>query len=265
MTETALPNPETKIKRHYGRIKDKPHTLTPHTFAVQKFISAVRHLDLRNTYKIPVYDQGELGSCTANGINFLYEFDQFKQHEKSPFVPSRLFTYYNERKLTPENLNVDSGASISDGVTVLSTVGVIPESLWPYDISKFADQPPLTCYNQCVNHKAITYRPIRQNLNQMKQALLSGFPICFGCTVFESFESEEVARTGLVPMPKRGEEEMGGHCMVIVGFDDDKHLWIVRNSWGNWGDAGYCYMPYDYLTNSRLADDFWIITTVRDL
>ncbi len=85
----------------------------------------------------------------------------------------------------------------------------------------------------------------------------------FGFSVYESFESDSVASTGVVPMPSPNEQLLGGHAVVLVGYDDTKKVWIVRNSWGtNWGQAGYFTMPYAYLTNSNLASDFWTISTV---
>ncbi len=84
-----------------------------------------------------------------------------------------------------------------------------------------------------------------------------------GFTVYESFESQTVAESGIVPMPTTGEKIVGGHCVVAVGYDDTKRAFIIRNSWGTgWGIQGYCYMPYEYLTASNLSSDFWTIRSV---
>jgi C1A family cysteine protease len=81
--------------------------------------------------------------------------------------------------------------------------------------------------------------------------------------VFSGLESEEVAQTGVVPMPEEDEKSLGGHAIVCVGYDDKKKVWIMRNSWGEtWGDKGYFYLPQEYLTDANIASDFWTIRKV---
>jgi C1A family cysteine protease len=97
----------------------------------------------------------------------------------------------------------------------------------------------------------------------MRQCLAEGYPFVFGFSVYEAFESEDVARTGKLNLPKRGEKQLGGHAVMAVGYDDSTKRALVRNSWGrNWGTKGYFTMPYDYISDDNLADDFW---TIREL
>lgn len=218
------------------------------------------HVDLRG--KCPeVYDQGELGSCTANAIAFACEFDLMQQKEAS-YTPSRLFIYYNEREMEG-TVYSDSGAVIRDGIKTIDDFGFLPESEWPYDISKFAVKPAPELYTEALQ-KNITlkdYGVVNQKEDEMKQALASGFPIIIGFIVFESFMSAKVAKTGQVSAPRIHERPVGGHCVAIVGYD--KKGWIVRNSWGkDWGIDGHCHMPYGYLENPHLASDLWIIRMV---
>jgi len=215
----------------------------------------------------PVYDQGKLGSCTANAIGGAYEFDEIKQKE-SPgeiFIPSRLFIYYNERN-HEHHVEHDSGAEIRDGIKSIAREGVCPESDWPYNISKFTERPAKKCYEVAQNHKAIKYRRILQFEDQFKRCLSDGFPFVFGMKIFPSFEASEVAQTGQVPMPDTQKENpLGGHAVLCVGYDDTDRVFIVRNSWGTqWGDQGYFYLPYDYMLNPDLTGDFWTIVQVKD-
>ena len=210
----------------------------------------------------PVYDQGNLGSCTANAIGAAIEFEHLKQFNKD-LMPSRLFIYYNERTIEG-TVNSDSGAMIRDGIKSVNKFGVCPETEWPYIISKFKKKPPVKCYQDALKDKVVSYFSI-QNLNDMKLCLASGFPFVFGFSVYESFESQTVAKTGVVPMPSKNESFLGGHAVMAVGYDDSKQVFIVRNSWGEgWGDKGYFYMPYAYLTNPKLAADFWEITLITN-
>jgi C1A family cysteine protease len=221
-----------------------------------------------------VYDQGQIGSCTANGIAGAIEFDMMKQG-LADFTPSRLFIYYNERAMEGTT-GSDAGAYIRDGIKSVASQGDCPESMWTYDDtpaqpdgtfppgSKAATQPSQQCYDNAIHHKALSYQSIDQNLADMKGCLASGYPFVFGFAVYESFESPEVARTGDVPMPGAGEAVVGGHCVMAVGYDDQDALFICRNSWGpGWGDAGYFYMPYAYLIDTNLSNDFWTIRVVE--
>ena len=98
----------------------------------------------------------------------------------------------------------------------------------------------------------------------MKACLASGYPFVFGFTVYESFEGDAVAKSGMVPMPADSETEVGGHAVMAVGYNDSIERFLVRNSWGpDWGVGGYFTIPYGYLTDSDLADDFWVIRLVK--
>ncbi len=209
----------------------------------------------------PVYDQGQLGSCTANAIGAAIEFDQMKQGIK-PFVPSRLFIYYNERAMEG-TIQQDSGAQIRDGIKSVGTLGAPPEKDWPYVIARFKQRPPANAYADAKHDVVSSYSRVPQDATQMKGCLASGFPFVFGFTVYESFESAAVAKSGIVPMPAHGEQVMGGHAVLAVGYDDHKRQFIVRNSWAStWGLKGYFMMPYEYLLTPHLANDFWTIRSV---
>jgi C1A family cysteine protease len=209
-----------------------------------------------------VYDQGQLGSCTANAIGAALEFDQMRQKEQAS-TPSRLFIYYNERVIEG-TVSSDSGAQIRDGVKSVNQAGAPPETDWPYDITKFADKPPQTAFDDATKHEAILYQRLTQTLPQLKGCLASGFPFVFGFVVYESFESQEVASTGQAPMPTAGEKQLGGHAVLAVGYNEDQQRFIVRNSWGpSWGMAGYFTLPYPYLLQHTLSSDFWTIRSVE--
>jgi C1A family cysteine protease/nucleoside phosphorylase len=219
-------------------------------------------IDLRSKCP-PIYNQGQLGCCTGNGIAAAVEFDQKKQGSKV-FTPSRLFIYYNERAMEG-TISQDAGAQVRDGIKSVATLGVPPETDWPYDIAKFADKPPPLAYAAAKNDLVSSYARVSQTLPQMQGCLAEGYPFVFGFTVYESFESAAVAKSGVVPMPASGEHVVGGHCVVAVGYDDSKRVFIIRNSWGtSWGMKGYCTIPYEYLISSHLASDFWTIRTVAD-
>lgn len=251
-----------KIKR-YGWIPDLPdHRDSLYAAPVPLLQQLPPKVDLRPQVTFPPYDQGELGSCTANAIAGAIQFAQLKE-KTNAFTPSRLFIYYNERVIE-STVPYDSGAQIRDGIKSVSTIGACPESDWPYIIDKFADKPTdPPSYKDAPLGKVVLYKRVIQNLAQMKACLASEYPFVFGFTVYESFESDLVAKTGEVPMPAPGEQVLGGHAVLAVGYDDTIQRFIVRNSWGPvWGIKGYFTMPYAYMTQKDLADDFWTIRLV---
>ena len=258
----TAPSPR-RIQR-YGWVPDLPDA-RDHLFAAPpRYLTDLpTTLDLRDQCPKEIYDQGQLGSCTATAIGAAFEFDLLKQG-LTDFMPSRLFIYYNERSMEG-TVDTDSGAMIRDGIKTVSKEGVCAETSWPYDITTFTEKPSDTCYQEAQRHQVTGYQRVPRVLNQLKGCLASGLPFVFGFSVYDSFESQEVARTGVVPMPDTATEQLlGGHAVLAVGYDDADQRFVVRNSWGEgWGDGGYFTMPYAYLTERSLASDFWAIVQVE--
>jgi C1A family cysteine protease len=247
------------VKRGYGWTPDVPDQ-RDHLYAapVVYIAKLPARTDLRPFCPL-VYDQGQLGSCTANAIGGAIQFERLKQKLKPDFIPSRLFVYYNERVME-NTVHSDAGAQIRDGIKSISKQGDCPEKEWPYVIAKFADKPAASCYKSALKYKAVSYQRVAQILNQMKGCLASGYPFVFGFSVYTQFESDAVATTGVLNMPGPKEKLLGGHAVIAVGYDDKTQRFIVRNSWGaKWGNKGYFTMPYAYLTDTNLAADFWTI------
>lgn len=217
----------------------------------------------------PIFNQGHLGSCTANALAAAFHFALHKQMVENnadfaDFTPSRLFIYYNERYVEG-SVDRDAGAMIRDGIKVMEKLGVCPEKQWKYDDQHdfFKKQPDKSCYDLAQKCKVMGYAKVAQELDQLKACIKHGYPFVFGFTVLTSF-SGDVAKTGNMVMPQPGDKVRGGHAVTAVGYDDFKQCFIVRNSWGeSWGDKGYFYMPYAYITDPQLAQDIWAINWVE--
>ena len=213
-----------------------------------------------------IEDQGELGSCTAQALVGALEFLEIR-HAQARLLRgfedlSRLFVYLNERIALGERYS-DSGAYLRTGIKSLAKQGCCRESLWPYIVSKFADEPPKECYDEALEHQITAYYRL-STLRDMKSCLAMGLPFVGGFTCYDSLMSDEVAKTGNIPLPGEGESVIGGHAIMFVGYDDKTGLVIIRNSWGeSWGQAGYGTLPYAYLESRDLSDDFWCIQTVE--
>lgn len=200
----------------------------------------------------PVFDQGQLGSCTGNALAAALGFIH------QGFIASRLFIYYGERVIEHDT-KADNGAQIRDGVKVLHKTGAPPESDWPYDIAKFAKRPVHKAYTDAHQHKISSYS--RLTAADYRTCLADGFPFVIGFTVYDNFESAETAKTGIVTMPSG--QVLGGHAVCVIGYDRNgpaADCYEVRNSWGSdWGDGGNFWIPAAYLENANLADDAWTL------
>lgn len=217
-----------------------------------------------------VYDQKDLGSCTANALCAAYGLDLFKQSLTTSggyyyFNPSRLFLYYNTREREdPHYVYSDTGASIRETVKAMNRKGVCKESEWPYDVKKFNEKPPQRCYSAAVGNNLCKYQRLEQDIDQFRACLKDDCPFAFGFNVYQSFHNEKNRFYGDMPMPTVWEqlsEPIGKHAVVAVGYDDSRRHIKVLNSWGSsWGDNGYFYMPYDFIKDPRFCFDFWKIT-----
>lgn len=245
---------DTPSRRKYSCRKDHQDPRDFKFTAIRYGISQLpASVDLR-TKMSPVVDQGDLGSCTANAIaSGLKEYFNLKTGGALIRL-SRLFLYYFERELEG-TVGEDSGAELRDGMKVLQKTGVCPEVFWPYVIQIFDRQPNQKAVKRAAPYKINAYRRIK-DLAELKAALAEDRPVVFGFEVYESFEADEVARTGILPMPDESEQLLGGHAVLAVGYDDQKGWVIARNSWGEaWGDRGYFYIPYEVF--DKLVMDMW--------
>ena len=234
-------------------------------------------VDLSAGFPEAPYDQGQLGSCVSNGTAAILDYARAKQGLAALRRPSRLYIYWYGRELSGQPIDQDTGLQVRDGLTVVSNLGAPPEDQdWPYDITKFAQRPPLKADADAKLDEAVKFGAV--NVADIDATIASGYPIVFGFTVHSSFESAAVAQTGVMPVPKHGEKDLGGHCVVacstqidgaqIGGIPGVKYR-LVRNSWGHdgsWGlpsKPGYFYMPVSVMDGPE-ASDFWVLTGVSD-
>ncbi|HHW4678281.1 MAG TPA: C1 family peptidase [Xylella sp.] len=227
------------------------------------------------TPPFPVYDQGKMGSCTANALAGAMQFERVHDHQQPEFIPSRLFIYYNERFIEGHTIS-DSGAMIRDGIKVLHKLGVCQESEWPYvftpadpetNVFPLGDptreKPSPQCYKDAQKHKITQYNRVNQDINHLKACLAAGSPFVFGFSVYKSWVGNRPLPCK-IPLPTNDDELEGGHAVMCVGYDDQIEHVRIRNSWGSEvGEQGYFWMPYEYISNKKLASDFWVIQTVK--
>lgn len=220
-------------------------------------------VDLRPGFTYPVFDQGKLGSCTGSGWKKIVEFVRAKEKLAFQFPASALWIYYKERELE-KTISSDSGAAPRDGAKAISKWGVAPEALWPYNVKKFTTKPPESVSLQAKKYKALTYSRVPQTAIDFQACLAAGFPFGVGFSVFDSFESNAVSVSGIVPMPGLNDAPIGGHFVVCCGYDSTRKKFLNLNSWSaTWGMAGYFEVDYDYWLNPDLASDMWTLRVTQ--
>jgi C1A family cysteine protease len=236
---------------------------------LKSYLLSETSADLRTTNFMPdIYDQGQLGSCTSQAIVGAFMFDHLKQSGPA-FKGSRLFVYYNER-VVEDSVDTDSGASIRDGIKVTNTIGVAPEEDYPYVISHFTEKPSEKSFVDAQKHKNVLYERVNISVQDFKQVISKGFPVVFGFSVPKSFQSLNMKNTGIMSRRKLFEPIIGGHAVLACGFNDnmtangETGYMLIRNSWGtDWGQSGYFWMPYSFITEQN-CDDAWIIELIKE-
>ncbi|MCB1179993.1 MAG: hypothetical protein KDK36_20615 [Leptospiraceae bacterium] len=228
-----------------------------------------RKVDLRK-YMTEVENQSQSNSCTANSVAGAYEYLAKRYLGEDSYDVSRLFIYYIARKLGyGENAEIeDKGSSSFYAIKGLEKYGACSEETWPFDLEKINEEPSEEAYEEAANFLVEDYAYVPVNLDLWKSCLAEGNPIIFGVKTYKSFSSHR--KKGLVPVPSPKEaqaEKHGRHAMLCVGYSDKEQVFIVRNSWGSdWGDNGYCYIPYSYVMDKdKNNNNCWIIERLEDI
>lgn len=222
-------------------------------------------VDLRK-FLTPV--ESQVGnSCVANAFAGAYEYLAKREHGDSADV-SRLFIYYNARYMEGCH-DEDAGSQMQYAIEALKEYGACWEEYWANDEDMILEEPDEEAYSQAYNFKIVDAEYLETDLDLWKSTLAEGYPIAFAVNTFNSFDSASKNK-GRVPMPKASDnvrKTHGWHAMLCVGYSDPDQMFIVRNSWGDeWGDKGYCYMPYDYVIHETYnGHDSWIIKSVENL
>jgi C1A family cysteine protease len=246
------------MKRRFGTHPDIPN-VHDRVYLPASTTRLPRAVDLRPLCP-PVYDQHNLNSCSANAIAAALWFEDRRTISPDAPSPSRLFIYYNERA-HEHVVHHNVAVSLSDGYRSVATRGVCPEEMWPYHVRHYARKPPRHCFHAAGSDRALSYFRLHRSIDIMEACLAEGSPFTLGVSVHQSFMSKRVKRTGVIPVPTRHDPLLGGHAMLVVGYDHAKAHFIVRNSFGRkWGMDGYCFIPYAFAMHESLSWDFWTCT-----
>ena len=237
--------PQKEDKRDYMY---EPHLLeTPSTH----FLSDVQMISC------PILDQGSLGSCVSNATYALFYILSTRK-----ISLSRLQLYMTSRAIDGSSLTEDAGATVRGCMKAVSKYGLTNENIWSYNILNFDKLAPSDAFRNLYKLNKFVYTFIKQDLNSIKQVLASGKPIIIGILIYSSFESNNAFNYGIISIPNTTKEELlGGHAILLIGYDDKTKVFKFQNSWGiGWGDKGYGYMPYDYVLDNNLAFDLCTVT-----
>lgn len=250
---------KSRIGRKYNHKRGKPF-VAPKRLCVEVLPPSV---DLRPQFP-PCYDQGSWGTCVSNAVAGVIEF---LQPATTRWVPSRMFLAWNAVTIHEEDGVRDFPEVLAP---IFTSAGYTAESLWPYDFDHLDKQPNAIATMDALKHKIGGYLQIPANdVQSIKAALAQGKPVMIGVQCYSGFEDAITASSGDVPTPgwiERLHGCLGGHGIVLVGYDDAKQKFIFRNSWGTrWGNNGFGTLGYDYISNSILCDDAWTIASLVEV
>jgi len=255
-------------ERRFGWVPDTP-SFKDHKYEAKQTALAP-WIDLSATpFQPPIIDQDGTNSCVGHACSSMVHYLRRKLG-LDEMQPSRMFAYYFARFVRHNDWHkFDEGAMIRDAMTALTVVGICSEAEWPFNPAHINDRPDVDDVKAAGGHKTLRYvrmlrgaNPQQDDLYYLKHSLQSGYPWGFGISVFSSFM--DVGSSGVVPMPKSSERFEGGHMMYAVGYDEGSQLFKCANSWGDWGDGGFCYLPFDYFMDSDLSDDMWTLRTMKE-
>jgi C1A family cysteine protease len=251
--------------RVFGWIKDKPDSRD------MKYTFRSRAMSYPASFSTqvkqpPIQDQGPVGCCVGEGCARLAKYGINKIKKQKDYNLSVLFAYWNARALEG-NTSTDAGSSIRDGIKGIAKFGICQQALWPFDTNKVLTAPNKQCFTNALKFQALGYESLfNKDPLQIKDALFHDFPVTYGKLIYPNFQPDP--KTGVIPYPNTAMRLMGGHCMVICGWNDNLlgdgvGYFLEANSWSvNWGLAGYCWVPYTYVC-SGIASDFWAITKME--
>lgn len=207
--------------------------------------------------KIPVYNQGGIGSCTSNSACSCFRYEVAQITNNFEFEPSRLFQYYNTRKLQGWE-NEDSGGYIRDAFKAMNKWGLCFELLWPYQdtLQALVKEPNKQAYENGSKNIAVKYARVDQNEIKIKQTLLSGAAVSFGFMVYSSFYGSWSETTGMMPIPKKSEQLLGGHACFTkdtrISLLDGREV-TLEYLVDNYSDKEFYVYSYDLENNKIVA------------
>lgn len=218
-------------------------------------IKLEQSVDLRS-WDSPIEDQESIGSCVGASIVAAYELLLKKKYPEKFVDLSKLYTYYHARLLEDSETSDDGVIRIRNGVKGVQKFGICAETLWPYQTGLTTIQPKLECYIDAWPRKILTYQSV-SSIGDALEVLSTGIPIVFGLNIFSNFALLNSSNAVVSePTDEEGQYLSGSHAMTLVGYDAALKWFIVKNSYGSdWGDKGYCYVPFDYYT--QYAFDKW--------
>lgn len=226
-------------------------------------------------------NQGSLNSSTAFAVLSLVEYFERRLHGRT-FEGSARFLYKVTRNILQKRaclgepfhdahssawqLESDTGSDIRTALKVLTRFGVPPEDYWPYDITRFDEEPTAFHYALAKPFSNLRYfRLDEPNISgeatwaTVKSFLAAGFPIVFGFSVPTSM-------TSLTDIPYRPYHDgvRGGIAAITTGYRINhygprRNALLIRTSWGSQcGDNGSAWLPAVFLRD-QLARDFWTV------
>ena len=220
----------------------------------------------------PVLRQGRINACAVNAVANALAC-QLRRTGDTRAV-SRMFMYYVARyyvaryyvaryHVAARHSVRDEGCSLRDVCRAVATYGACDERDWPYSRDFMARRPPKEVFSAArALLPDVKCEVMPQTLHSFVGCLVRGYPIVLGMSIFTNIRAARL--TGVLDMPKPGDVHLGGHAVVVCGYDMGTRLFRVQNCWGTeWGDEGFLSLPFEYVVSPTLCWDIWVVRVAR--
>lgn len=202
----------------------------------------------------PQRDQKMAGSCTGQASGGFFD-SLYKQQTKyfniaikADDMFSALFIYAEER-IMDGTFPEDAGSESRTAMRILSKYGACLDSQMPYSDQLIKERPTTTAVQMAALAKIGAYHRVLYDDGcvSFRGCLASGYCRIIGIPVYQGIYSDEMNATGVLPIPASGDTPIGGHELLVYGYNDEEQVELVRNSWGSsWGLNGNLKIPYKY-------------------
>ncbi|MEM7163054.1 MAG: C1 family peptidase [Bacteroidota bacterium] len=205
-----------------------------------------------------IRNQGNVNSCVGWAVGYAaYTIEVAKHYEWTDLslITANAFSamfIYNQIKVGKSQCGI--GSQIINALELLKDNGDVYSRDFDYPKSDCERQPTPELIEKALKFKIKDFYALfmsdddySKKVNATKNSIQRGSPVIIGMNVEKAFLK---LKTDVWKPSYKPHEKIGGHAMVVIGFDDKKGAFEIMNSWGDqWGEKGFFWISYNDFSN----------------